>query len=173
MKPIRIADYGRRCYQSLGLNCSLGHLEILMREDGLLSPVEIGARSSGFIASHLAGTAAGRNFFDDYVQILQGGSVAPIFHQSQMSSLWFFYDLPPGRPCRRVTNLLEHLPAGIGSFYSDRAAIQRGRVYETIDDDTGRYGHEILHGPRDQLTVETIERAERRMLETMFGKGDQ
>jgi hypothetical protein len=168
----RIAEYGRRCYRSLGLHLSLAHLEILMREDGLLSPVEIGARSGGFIASPLTKIASGRDFLGDYMGVLEG---APVngdgrFYKSSMSSMYFFYDFPPGRPCRRATNLLEHLPPGIKSCYSDHEAIEAGRAYQTIDNGGNRLGHEILHGRRDLLTIEAIESAERRMLEAMFGE---
>ena len=54
----KIADIGKRCYKSIGLKNSFGHLEIIMREDGSFSPVEIGARSSGYICSHLVSAAA-------------------------------------------------------------------------------------------------------------------
>jgi len=86
----RIADYGRRCYRSLGLHLSLGHLEILMREDGLLSPVEIGARSGGFIASPLTKIASGRDFLGDYMRVLEGAQVNGdgAFYKSSISSLY-------------------------------------------------------------------------------------
>jgi hypothetical protein len=168
----RIAEYGRRCYRSLGLHLSFGHLEILMREDGLLSPVEIGARSGGFIASPLTKIASGRDFLGDYMEVLEGARVNGdgAFYKSSMSSMYFFYDFPPGRPCRHATNLPEHLPPGIKSCYSDHEAIAAGRAYQTIDDGGKRFGHEILYGRRDLLTIEAIESAERRMLEAMFGE---
>ncbi|MCS2774269.1 ATP-grasp domain-containing protein [Bacteroides fragilis] len=48
----RIADFGIQCYKALGLHSMFGHLEIIMKEDGSFTPVEMGARSSGFICSH-------------------------------------------------------------------------------------------------------------------------
>ena len=164
----RIADYGRRCYRSLGLNCSFGHLEILMREDGVLSPVEIGARSGGFIAYPLVQLASGRDFFEDYLGVLGGARVANQSYRTSISSMYFFYDFPPDRPCRNATHLCKHLPTGIESLYHDREAIDRGRTYRTIDNQSERHGHEILCGHRSTLTIEAVETAERRMLRTLF-----
>ncbi len=164
----RIADYGRRCYQSLGIRCALGHLEIILGENDQLSPVEIGARSSGLIVTPLAETASGRDFLGDYLAVLRGARLEPGFHQSPNSAVYFFYDFPPDRPCRRATHLGEHLPPGIEVVYSDRPAMTPGQSYNRIDNDTERHGHEILRGPREQLTIEAIEAAEQRMLATMF-----
>ena len=164
----RIAEYARRCYTSLGLNCCLGHLEILMRDDGLLSPVEIGARSSGLIVTPLAEAASGRDYLGDYLAVLRGEKVEPVFHRSSISSMYFFYDLPTGRPCLRATNLGEFLPEGIEILYHDHDAIAEGRVYSKIDNDAERHGHAVLRGPRDVLTIEAVEDAERRMLAVMF-----
>jgi biotin carboxylase len=164
----RIAEYGRRCYRSLGLNCSFGHLEILIREDGLLSPVEIGARSGGFIVHPLVPVVSGRDFLEDYLGVLRGARVANESYRTSMSSMYFFYDFPPDRPCRNATHLCEHLPTGIESLYHDREAIDRGRTYRTIDNDTERHGHEILCGHRSTLTIKAVETAERRMLRTLF-----
>ncbi len=166
----RIADYGRRCYTSLGLNCSLGHLEILMRDDGLLSPVEIGARSSGLIVSPLAEAASGRDFLGDYLKVLRGDRIDATFHRSETSSMYFFYDFPPGQRCVGATHLGEHLPAGIEILYHDHAAISAGATYQTIDDDTERHGYAILRGRREVLTIEAVAEAEQRMLDTMFDR---
>ncbi len=164
----RIADYARRCYTSLGLHCCLGHLEILMRDDGLLSPVEIGARSSGLIVSPLAEVASGRDFLGDYLAVLRGEQIHPAFHRSATSSMYFFYDLPPGRTCSHATHLGEHLREGIEILYHDHEAVAPGRVYSTIDNDAERHGYAILRGPREILTIEAVTDAEQRMLAAMF-----
>jgi hypothetical protein len=83
--------------------------------------------------------------------------------------MYFFYDFPPGRPCRVNTNLADHLAPGIESLYSDRDAIELGRTYPAIDNDTERHGLEVLRGCRSALTIEAVQSAEQRMLETMFG----
>jgi len=168
----RLADYGRRCYRSLGLNGTPGHLELLMNEEGLISPVEIGARSGGFIGSPLADIASGRDYVGDFLDVLRGGGVDGECHRSGESSMYFFYDFPPGQRCLRVTDLTRHLPAGIESLYHDRTAIQPGRVYGTLDNETQRHGYEILRGPRSLLTIEAVESAERRMLEEMFSPNE-
>jgi biotin carboxylase len=68
----KIADYARECYKSAGLNTSFGHLEIIMKSDGTLSPVEIGARSTGFVCSPLIEVVSRRDYLQDYRKVLKG-----------------------------------------------------------------------------------------------------
>src|SRR5207247_7378256 len=89
-------------------------------------------------------------------------------HPCSMSSTFSFFVYTPHRPCRNTTHLCKHLPTGIEILYHDREAIDRGRTYRTIDNDTERHGHEILCGHRNTLTIEAVETAERRMLRTLF-----
>jgi hypothetical protein len=165
----RIADYARRCYRSLGLTSSMGHLEIIMKECGTLCPLEMGARSSGFIASHLVDASSGRDYLRDYIHVLDGGAVPNGFHRSANASMYFFYDFPPGFPCRQKTHLVAHLPSAIRSLYHDRDAIQVGSVFRGITNDNERHGYEILCGRREELTLAVVEHAEGRMLQTLFG----
>ena len=74
----KIANYAIQCYQALNFSSSLGHLEILLKEDGTLSPIEIGARSSGFIASDLVDIVSGRDYLMDLLDVYKGGLV---FHR--------------------------------------------------------------------------------------------
>ena len=67
----KIAETGKKCYKTLGFKSSLGHLEILMKEDGTLSPVEIGARSSGYITNPLVSLASGHDYFGDYLNVIR------------------------------------------------------------------------------------------------------
>ena len=59
---------GIACYKALGLHSMFGHLEIIMKEDGTFTPVEMGARSSGFICSHTVWKASGHDYLGDYVR---------------------------------------------------------------------------------------------------------
>lgn len=163
----RIAEYARRCYRSVGLSTSFGHLEILMRDDGLLSPVEIGARSTGFVCSPIADVVSGRDYLDDYASILRGGRVEECTLRSGMSGVYFFYDFPPGFVCGRLASLEDFLSPEVRSLYFDRDAIQVGRRYGRIDNDTERWGYEVLVGPRNALTIEAVESAEGRLLRTL------
>ena len=58
----RIAEFGIACYKALGLHSMFGHLEIIMKSDGSFTPVEMGARSSGFICSHTVWKASGHDY---------------------------------------------------------------------------------------------------------------
>lgn len=63
----RIADFGIKCYKALGLNSMFGHLEIIMKEDGSFTPIEMGALSSGFICSHIVSAASGHDYLELYI----------------------------------------------------------------------------------------------------------
>ncbi len=165
----RIADYARRCYRSLGLTSSMGHLEILLKEDGTLSPLEMGARSSGFICSHLVNASSGQDYLQGYLHVLQGGSAPDRYYRSDNASMYFFYDFPPGRPCRQQTHLGDYLPPGVRSLYHDRDAIQVGHVFRDITNDNERHGYEILCGRREELSLAAVEQAESKLLQTLFG----
>ena len=46
-----------------------------MKDDGTFTPVEMGARSSGFICSHTVSLASGHDYMRDYINVLHGGRV--------------------------------------------------------------------------------------------------
>lgn len=163
----RIAEVGKQCYKALGFKASLGHLEILMKPNGTLSPVEIGARSSGFITNPLVSQASGRDYFGDYLDVLHGGAVSgEDYINGAHSSMYFFYDMPHHTECVSPCALADFLPKGIESLYYDREKIQTpGTKYEDIANDNQRIGYEILSGPRDVLTIAAVENAEKEFIE--------
>ena len=162
----RIADVGMKCYKALGFQSSLGHLEVILKGDGTISPVEIGARSSGYIASHLVDIVSGRDFLGDLRQVYNGGLVEDGFReQSSNSSMYYFYDLPAGSTVVHPCSLLDFCDTTIISHASDRAEIVEGRQIGKIDNDNARIGFEILEGPKDVMTEAYIADAEKRMLE--------
>ena len=165
----RIADVGMKCYKALGFRSSLGHLEVILKENGTISPVEIGARSSGYIASHLVDIVSGRDFLGDLRQVYNGGLVEDGFRkQSSNSSMYYFYDLPAGSTVVHPCSLLDFCDTTIISHASDRAEIVQGRQIGKIDNDNARIGFEILEGPKDVMTEAYIADAEQRMLEAML-----
>jgi predicted ATP-grasp superfamily ATP-dependent carboligase len=165
----RIASFARACFHSLGLRATFGHLELIQKRDGSFTPIEIGARSSGFIASHLVDWVSGRNFLGDYQSVLEGMALEERLIVGDRSSMYFFYDLPPGATSKRQCNIMEFLPASITSAYSDRDRLLSGQSFPPISGDVERYGFEILLGSQHDLTIENVERAERIFLEKFFG----
>lgn len=161
----RIAEYGIWCYQALYFSSSLGHLEILVKGDGSISPVEIGARSSGFIASDLVDVVSGEDFLEKVIEVQNGGTVKMGFHpQSKLSSMYFFYDFPNGGTVIKEKSLLDYCDTCIKSRYYDRTGITLGNHFEKIDNDNARVGYEILEGPKSVMTNEYIVSKEREML---------
>lgn len=166
----KIAAVGMQCYKTLGFCNSLGHLEVLLKDDGTISPVEIGARSSGFIASDLVDIASGRSFLRDLYEVQQGGVVPDgLRPQSDKSSMYFFYDIPGGSTIKMACTLLDFCDKTITTRCSDVSGLTVGRHIENIDNDNARLGLEVLEGPRSVMTEAYIAEAERQMLKRMIG----
>jgi hypothetical protein len=157
-----LAAFGSRCFRALGLGASLGHLELIERPDGGLVPIEIGARTSGFIGTHLldAINEPGPTLIGAYETVLRGGNVPDRSPEPKRSAMYFFYDLPPGVGIRSGTSLVDHLPAGIESLAHDRSRLRAGSRFETIDSEFDRPGYEILVGDPERLTIDAVQRAE-------------
>ena len=167
----KIAEFGIRCYKALGFSSSLGHLEVILKDDGTISPVEIGARSSGFIASDLVDIASGADFLADLIDVQNGARVENGLHkQSDKSSMYFFYDFPDNSVVRKECSLMDFVDKSITSRYSDRANIILNRVFKKIDNDNARLGFEILEGPASVMTHEYINQKEQEMLDCMLGR---
>ena len=167
-----IADMGKKCYKALGFKSSFGHLEIIMREDGTLSPIEIGARSSGFIANPLASLASGEDFFGAYLEMINGAKVTgDDFINGSISSMYFFYDMPSQTRVVHPCSLVEFLPKGIVSVYNNRTKLfQKGLEFSEINNDNERIGYEILTGERHLMNIQTIENSEQNFIAKIIGK---
>lgn len=168
----KIALFGRACYKSIGLKNMFGHLEIIMKDDGQLVPVEIGARSSGFICSHMVSAASGRDYLADYISVLKGGSVKDGHYlNGDTSSMWFGYDIPVGAKSIKESNLTKFLHKDIKVLYSKRDGLKVPMQFGYIIDDNTRdnYGYEMLVGPRDILTIQSVEKAEKQFLSDFLG----
>lgn len=162
----RIAKIGVQCYKALGLETSFGHLEILMKDDGTFSPVEIGARSSGYIANPLVSLASGKDFFADYLKVINGEMIESVNHiNGAHSSMYFFYDMPSNTKVSHPCTLIDFLPEGIVSEYHNRSKIQQyGFEFADITNDNERIGYEIIHGDRHIMNINVIEEAEKKFI---------
>ena len=167
----RIANYGIMCYKALNFSSSLGHLEVIVKNDGTITPIEIGARSSGFIASDLIDIVSGEDYLDDLIQVQNGKRIMNGFHaQTNKSSVYFFYDFPNKFEIKKECSVMDFLDSSIISRYYDRTNIKSGNKFSLINNDNSRYGFEILEGNKYKLTVERLAQAEYSMLNYMEGK---
>ena len=157
-----LARFGRQCFRALGLQTCLGHLEVIERPTGQLVPIELGARSSGFVATHLVDAISEQEptLLDKYESVLQGGEVPDELVRHRRSSMYFFYDLPPGVGRRSGTSLMQFLPPAVRSLACDRSKLRPGLRFAQINSDYDRHGYEILVGDSDALTIDAVERAE-------------
>jgi phosphoribosylaminoimidazole carboxylase (NCAIR synthetase) len=158
----KLARFARQCFRALGLHSCLGHLEVIERPTGQLVPIELGARSSGFVATHLVDAISEqeRTLLDEYELVLRGGEVPDTLLRHRRSSMYFFYDLPPGVGRRSGTSLMQFLPPTVQSLACDRSKLRPGSRFAQIDSDYDRHGYEILVGDPDALTIDAVERAE-------------
>ena len=128
--------------------------------DGKLVPIEIGARSSGYIASHLIDAINQECFIDAYGKVLKGGKVKDgIVFDNNKSSMYFFYDIKPGISIK-TTNLMNYLDKNIISLANERKKLVKGENFQVLQADHERFGLEILCGSRQDLTIERILEAE-------------
>lgn len=169
----RIADFGIECYKALGLHSMFGHLEVIMKSDGTFTPVEIGARSSGFICSHTVWKASGHDYLGDYVRMLHGEAITPgNYLNGTNSSMWFGYDIPSGSDSVRATDITRHLDPRITVLYEDHEGLKAGVHHGDYinDGDRDKFGYAILCGPCDVLTYATVQEANKRFLDEFLGR---
>ena len=169
----RIADFGIECYKALGLHSMFGHLEIIMKEDGTFTPVEMGARSSGFICSHTVWKASGHDYLADYVKMLHGGRIEPgNYLNGENASMWFGYDIPSHSHSVCETDITRFLDPRITVLFENHDGLKANMDYgDYIDDgDRDKFGYAILCGPRDVLTYESVQRSNACFLGKYIGK---
>lgn len=169
----RIAGFGIACYKALGLHSMFGHLEIIMKEDGSFTPVEMGARSSGFICSHTVWKASGHDYLGDYIRMLHGGTVEPgNYLNGPVSSMWFGYDIPSHSHSVKATDITRFLDPRITVLFENHDGLHAGEDYGDYinDSDRDKFGYAILCGPRDILTYESVQESNERFLSEFLGR---
>lgn len=162
-----IAQRGRECYKAIGLKNSFGHLEMIMKEDGTLTPVEIGARTSGFIGSHLVSAASERDYLKDYVEMLHGKNIGNEDHiNGTQSAMWYKYNIPAGYTCVKETSMADFFDPQITVMYNDHGGLKEGETYGPIIDDNtcDKEGYEMIRGPKAVLTYDNIRKSEKQFL---------
>lgn len=170
---IRIAEFGIACYKALGLNSMFGHLEIIMKEDGSFTPVEMGARSSGFICSHTVWKASGHDYLGDYIKMLHGGQIEPGHYMNgENASMWFGYDIPSNTHSVMETDITKFLDPRITVLYENHSGLKANMDFGDYinDEDRDKFGYAILCGPRDVLTYECVHEANERFLDAFLGR---
>lgn len=158
----KIANFGIECYKAIGLRSMFGHLEIIMKEDGSFTPVEIGARSSGFICSHTVWKASGHDYLGDYIRMIHGEAIEPgNYMNGENSSMWFGYDIPSHSHSICETCITDFLDPRITVLFEDHSGLKADMDFGDYinDEDRDKYGYAILCGPRDLLTYESIQKA--------------
>lgn len=170
---VRIANFGIECYKALGLHSMFGHLEIIMKEDGSFTPVEMGARSSGFICSHTVWKASGHDYLEDYIKVLHGDKITPgNYMNGDNASMWFGYDIPSNSHSVKATDITKHLDPRITVLYENHEGLKVDAYYGDYinDSDRDKFGYAILCGPRDVLTYESVKESNEKFLDEFLGR---
>ena len=170
---VRIANFGIACYKALGLHSMFGHLEIIMKEDGTFTPVEMGARSSGFICSHTVWKASGHDYLGDYVRMLHGEAIEPgNYMNGENASMWFGYDIPSHSHSVAATDITEFLDPRITVLFEDHSGLKVDTDYGDYinDGDRDKFGYAILCGPRDIMTYESVQESNGKFLDKFLGR---
>ena len=168
-----IADFGIKCYKALGLHSMFGHLEIIMKDDGTFVPVEMGARSSGFICSHTVSEASGHDYLKDYLKVLHGEKIkSGNYMNGPISSMWFGYDIPSNSTVVKETDITKYLDPRIKVLFKRHDGFYEGAHYgEYINDgDRDKFGYAILSAPRDVLTIDSINHSMDLFLNDLLGR---
>ena len=171
-----IAQRGRECYKAIGLKNSFGHLEMIMKEDGTLTPVEIGARTSGFIGSHLVSAASERDYLKDYVDMLHGMDIGNEDHiNGTQSAMWYKYNIPTGYTCVKETSMEDFFGPQITVMYNDHSGLKEGVTFGPIIDDNtcDKEGYEMIRGPKAVLTYDNIRKSEKQFLKEFCNYQDE
>ncbi len=164
-----IADFSIACYKNLDLRNTFGHLEVIRKEDGTFSPVEIGSRSSGYIASHFTDFSTNNSYLSALYDVQHGKQVQNgLVKQSDISSCYFFYDFPIDLPIKKECNLMDFLGKNIQSHAFDRSKIKKNNTFNILTQDTDRHGFEIISGQKNLLTIENIINTENQLIKEMF-----
>ena len=169
----KIAEFGIKCYKALGLHSMFGHLEIIMKEDGSFTPVEMGARSSGFICSHTVWKASGHDYLGDYIKMLHGEKIEPgNYMNGENASMWFGYDIPSNSYSVKASDITKHLDPRITVLFENHEGLKVNENYGDYinDGDRDKFGYAILCGPRDVLTYESIQKSNEKFLDEFLGR---
>ena len=170
---VKIANFGIACYKALGLHSMFGHLEIIMKEDGTFTPVEMGARSSGFICSHTVWKASGHDYLRDYIRMLHGEAIeSGNYMNGSDASMWFGYDIPSHSHSVADTNITEFLDPQITVLFEDHSGLKVDEDYGDYinDGDRDKFGYAILCGPRDIMTYESVQESNEKFLDKFLGR---
>src|SRR5574344_144009 len=168
-----IANFGIKCYKALGLNSMFGHLEIIMKEDGTFTPVEMGARSSGFICSHTVSAASGHDYLGDYVNMLHGGKIeCGNYLNGPMASMWFGYDIPSHSYSVQAADITQFLDPCIKVLFENHDGLKVGAYYGDYinDGDRDKFGYAILTASREVLTIDSINNSMEKFLDQFLGR---
>lgn len=166
----RISDHAIKCYKALGLTNSFGHLELIVTDKGIISPLEIGARSSGFISSDLVDAINYESYLEEYSKVIRGKRIFNGYTlKKELSSMYYFYDIPPKKSIDEC-NLLDFVGEDIYSVDFNRSNLVKNKQFNVIKGDHERVGFEILIGQKNILTIEKIDIAEKRFMSKFMGE---
>ncbi len=148
------------CAQSTGLRCSLAHLEVKV-EDGRVYPMEIGGRSTGFVATHLVDMVSNHRYLESYAKIIRGEKMPSPVVTVPKTSVYFFYDFPDGKVIADFSKDIDpFMNSHIKTHYGFYPRFPMGSQLTRHRNDDGKKCLRILLADKKEDLVSEIEKME-------------
>lgn len=167
----RLIDFAMRCVTSTGLRSSFAHLEVKVTSNGDIYPIEIAGRSTGFVGTHLLDLVAPQGYHDTYARIVRGDElVAGYTGELDRTSVYFFYDLPPGKVTERLDGTVDPFEGTRFQTLFCRAPVRAKCevVQEHANDDTKKEFN-VLATPRREGILEELNLIEQNFYNRIIG----
>ncbi len=158
-----LIDFTIEAFRAFEPTSTLGHLEVIYSKiSRKFTPVEIGFRSSGYIASHLVDISTGIDFMSLTNSIYNGGRVIERYKDPEKVGVYYFYDLPENRNFNLVKSISSYLD-NCKSLVRKTNDFSMEKTWK-ITGDADRYGFEVLQITDEQFSLDKLLEAETRLI---------
>ena len=158
-----LIDFTIEAFRAFEPTSTLGHLEVIYSKiSRKFIPVEIGFRSSGYIASHLVDISTGIDFISLTNSIYNGGRVIERYKDPEKVGVYYFYDLPENGNFNLVKSISSYLDNCV-SLVRKTNDFSMEKTWK-ITGDADRYGFEVLQITDEQFSLDKLLEAETRLI---------
>jgi len=158
-----LIDFSIEAFKAFDPKSTLGHLEVIYSTTfKKFIPVEIGFRSSGYIASHLVDISTGIDFMSLTKSIYKGEKIKGRYQPPIKIGVYYFYDLPENRNFNLVKSVSSYLEK-CNSLVRKTNDFTMTKTWK-ISGDADRYGFEILEISNPNFSLDNLLEAEERLI---------
>ena len=158
-----LIDFSIEAFRAFEPKSTLGHLEVIYSKlFRMFIPVEIGFRSSGYIASHLVDISTEIDFMSLTKSIYNGGRITERYRNPRKIGVYYFYDLPENGNFNLDKSISRYLE-NCTSLVRKTKDFSITKTWK-ITGDADRYGFEVLKITDQQFSLEKLLQAETRLI---------